>query len=201
MQLYATTTSPFARKIRILMMEKGIDFEIINDNVWLPEPQVSAVNPLSQVPCLVLNNGYSVYDSRVIEDYLEELAPLHVPSDPVARLETKKWAALADGLIDAAIKILLEKRRPADKFMFSAIEHQTKKIHLGLALAEEQLAHHFWCANNTYSLADVTMVCFLSFMDLRLSDMPWRETYPNVAKLTDYLNTQPMFAQTMPYVS
>lgn len=198
MKLIGSLTSPFVRKIRILLAEENIPYEFILDDVWSPDSSVYQHNPLGQVPCLVFDNGYSLYDSRVIEDYLEETSPLHAPYNSATRLEVKKWAALADGITECAVKIRVERLRPEDKQMPTWIERQNAKIARGLATCEEQLTHHLWCANNAYSVADVALVCALGMLDFRQPELDWRSAYPNVAKLNDYLNAQPAFAETLP---
>lgn len=198
MKLIGSLTSPYVRKIRILLAEENIPYEFVLDDVWSPNTQVDQINPLGQVPCLIFDNGYALYDSRVIEDYLEEQSPLHAPYNSATRLEVKKWAALADGLTDAAVRIRIERLRPEDKQLQSWIDRQQGKIERGLAAIEEQLTHHLWCANNAYSVADVAVVCLVGFLDFRQPDFDWRANYLNVAKLADYLNAQPAFAETLP---
>ncbi|MFZ1891496.1 MAG: glutathione S-transferase C-terminal domain-containing protein [Formosimonas sp.] len=200
MKLIGAQPSPFTRKIRILLTEKSLPFEFILDAPWEATNLIDAHNPLGQVPCLILNNGYTVYDSRVIEDFLEDIAPMHIPSDVTMRLAVKKWAALADGMLDAGVKIRVETAmRPADKQHQPWIDRQTAKIMRGLDLMETHLTHHLWCANNMYSLADVSTVCMLGFLDYRLPTLEWRESHPHVAKLANYLNEQTVFAETLPY--
>lgn len=198
MKLIGSLTSPFVRKIRILLIEEGIPHELILDDVWGADSNVAEHNPLGQVPCLIFDSGYTLYDSRVIEDYLEEITPLHAPYNSTTRLEVKKWAALADGLTDAAIKIRMEQLRPDDKQMQSWIERQQLKIDRGLAVIEEQLTHHLWCANNAYSVADVAVVCLLNWLDFRLPEIDWRNSFPNLTKLSDYLNAQTAYSETLP---
>ncbi|TDR31422.1 glutathione S-transferase N-terminal domain-containing protein [Hydromonas duriensis] len=198
MKLIGSLTSPYVRKIRILLAEENIPYEFILDDVWSTDSFIQQYNPLGQVPCLVLDNGYTLYDSRVIEDFLEEQSPLHAPYNSASRLEVKKWAALADGLTDAAVKIRIETMRPKDKQWQDWIDRQQDKLTRGLAVIEEQLTHHLWCANNAYSVADVATVCLVDFLDFRLPSFDWRAHHPNVNKLADYLNAQPAFLNTLP---
>ena len=199
MKLICALPSPFARKIRILLAEKDIPFDVILEDVWSPDTHIGAQNPLGQVPCLVLDDGYTIYDSRVIAEYLEILAPLHIPTDPLARIETLKWSALAEGLLDAGVKIRVERMRPLELQSPAWIERQMVKINRGLAMIEERLTHHLWCANNFYSLADVSTVCLLGFLDFRMPEYNWRALYPNVDQLGQYLNAQPVYQATLPW--
>lgn len=198
MKLIGSLTSPFVRKIRILLAEENIPYEFVLDDVWGTDSNIAQYNPLGQVPCLIFDNGYTLYDSSVIEDYLEEITPLHAPYNSTARLEVKKWAALAGGLTEAAVKIRMEQLRPADKQMQSWIDRQQLKIDRGLVVLEEQLTHHLWCANNAYSVADVAVVCFLNWLDFRLPEIDWRNSFPNLTKLSDYLNAQAAYSETLP---
>lgn len=198
MKLIGSLTSPFVRKIRILLAEENIPYEFILDDVWSADTHIAQHNPLGQVPCLIFDTGYTLYDSRVIEDYLEEITPLHAPYNSSARLEVKKWAALADGVTEAAVKIRVEQLRPEDKQMQSWVDRQRLKIDRGLAAIEEQLTHHLWCANNAYSVADVATVCCLNWLDFRLPDIDWRDAHPNLVKLSDYLNAQAAYSETLP---
>lgn len=199
MKLIGTHASPYTRKIRILLAEKAIPFELVLDTPWEAENLVGAHSALGQVPCLVLDSGYSVYDSRVIEDFLEDLAPMHIPHDITMKLAVKKWSALANGMLNAGVAIRIESAmRPEDKQYAPWIARQTARIMRGLDAMELHLSHHLWCANNMYSLADVTTVCMLGFLDYRLPTIEWRESHPHVAKLANYLNAQAVFAETLP---
>lgn len=200
MKLVCALPSPFARKIRILLAEKGIPFEIVIEAPWVSN-SIEQVNPLMQVPCLILDNDYTLFDSRVIEDYLEFLVPMHIPEEINAKLAVKKWAALADGMLDAGIKIRAETvMRPPELIHQPWLDRQYRKLHLGLTYMESHLQYHLWCANDQYSLADVATVSMLGFLDFRLPDFDWRTRYPQVAKLANYLNALEPYSSTLPHL-
>ena len=103
MKLLASLTSPFVRKVRIVMAEKKLDFDMQIENVWAPDCKVQEINPLGKVPCLVTEDGGALFDSRVIVEYLDTLSPVSrlIPSGGRDRAAVKCWEALADGTLDA----------------------------------------------------------------------------------------------------
>jgi glutathione S-transferase len=114
MKLIAALTSPYARKVRIVMSEKKLDYQLQLENVWAPDTQIQESNPLGKVPCLITEDGGSLFDSRVIVEYLDTLSPVGrlIPQGGRERAAVKCWEALADGTVDACISIFLENKRP-----------------------------------------------------------------------------------------
>ena len=102
MKLIGATTSPYVRKVRIVMAEKKLDYQFVQENVWADDTHISASNPLGKVPCLVMEGGEAVFDSRVIVEYLDTLSPVGklIPSQGRERAEVKTWEALADGVME-----------------------------------------------------------------------------------------------------
>ena len=191
-------TSPYVRKIRILLAEKKLPYEWILDDVWGQNPHVAAHNPLAQVPCLLIDKNDAVIDSRVIAEYLELLVPMHLPSEPMQRIEALKWAALTDGLMDAAAKHRVEQLRPEALQWPDWLARQKGKLRAGLSVIETRLSTHPWLANDTYSVADIGLMCALNFIDFRQPDEAWRTDCPHIAQWEARLANQPAFAQTLP---
>ena len=110
MKILGAVTSPYVRKVRIVMAEKKLDYQFISEDVWSADTQIQQSNPLGKVPCLVMEGGEAVFDSRVIVEYLDTLSPVGkmLPPPGRERAEVKTWEALADGLLDAAILARLE---------------------------------------------------------------------------------------------
>src|SRR3990172_9436825 len=110
MKLIGSAASPYVRKVRIVMIEKKLDYQLVLEDVWAADASISASNPLGKVPCLVLEGGEAVFDSRVIVEYLDTLSPVGklIPAVGRERAEVKTWEALADGILDAAILARLE---------------------------------------------------------------------------------------------
>ena len=111
MKLIGSTTSPFVRKVRIVLAEKKLDYQFIEENPWSDMLSPGTGNPLGKVPRLVMDGTDAIFDSRVIVEYLDTLSPVGklIPSAGRERAEVKTWEALADGMLDAAVLVRLEK--------------------------------------------------------------------------------------------
>ncbi|OWY38675.1 glutathione S-transferase [Xenophilus sp. AP218F] len=200
MKLIASLTSPYARKVRIVLAEKKIDCPFEEDIPWNADSHVSDYNPLGKVPVLELDDGSPLYDSRVIVEYLDNSSPVSrlLPQENRQLIATRRWEALADGIIDAAVTILLETRRPADKQMQEIIDRQMGKIDRGLDVLSKDLADRQWCNGVGYSLADIAVGCCLAYLEFRFPAIDWRDRHPNLASLLERLNTRQSFIDTVP---
>ncbi|MEQ6291965.1 glutathione S-transferase [Vogesella sp. GCM10023246] len=201
MKLIASLTSPYARKVRIVLAEKKIDCPLQLDIPWEAGSTVTDFNPLGKVPVLLMDDGSTLYDSRVIVEYLENSSPVSrlLPQDSKRLLiETRRWEALADGICDAAGSIVVEGRRPADKQSAEWIAHQQGKVDRGLAALFAMLGERHWCNGEAYSLADIATGCALGYLDFRFPQLDWRGAYPNLAVLEEKLAARPSFAETVP---
>lgn len=200
MKLIASLTSPYARKVRIVLAEKYIECELQVDIPWTEGTHVPDFNPLGKIPVLLLDDGTTLYDSRVIVEYLDHASPVRnvLPKEPRSRILAKRWEALGDGICDAAATIFLEKKRPEAQQSQDWIVRQEQKIHRGLATAEKDLGELSWCMGDSFGLADIALGCALGYLDLRFAEIPWRETYSNLARLYSKLNERSAFASTVP---
>ena len=203
MKLIGSITSPYVRKVRIVMAEKKLDYQLVLEDVWAANTTITASNPLGKVPCLVMEGGEAVFDSRVIVEYLDTLSPVGklIPSQGRERAEVKTWEALADGLMDAAILARLEATwagRTAKQRSDAWIERQMGKIDATLKAMSTGLGEKPFCSGIHFSLSDVAVGCALGYLDLRFPQIKWRETLPNLAKLQDKLVQRPSFVETHP---
>lgn len=200
MKLIIAKPSPYARKARVALLEKGIDCDIIVDNPWLAETSVAKANPLAKVPTLLLDGGGVVHDSKVIVEYLETLGvpPALIPDDPVQRITHKQIEAIADGICDSIVLIALEGTRPADKRSDAWLERQRSKIVAGVAELERQLGGKQWFTESGFGLAEVACVCALDYIDFRYPDFDWRPNAPGLVGLYGRLSQRSSFAATMP---
>ena len=199
MKLIASLTSPYARKIRIAIAEKGLPCALEVDIPWLPETNVPAYNPLGKVPALVADDGEVWYDSPVISLYLETLGgPPLMPVDRIANLPVRQTEALADGITDAAVTAFLEARRPADRQDAETIERQLAKIQRGLAALEERLLQRKGFGGALINIADIAVGCTLGYLDFRFGHLHWRTTHPELSAWAAKLFTRPSFASTVP---
>ncbi|MDK9704030.1 MAG: glutathione S-transferase [Sulfuritalea sp.] len=200
MKLIASLTSPYARKIRVVLAEKKIEYDLIVDSPWVAGTQVPTFNPLGKVPVLVLDDDSTLYDSRVIAEYLDTVAPNNrlIPASGRERISVKRWEALADGILDAAVAAFLESLRPDGERSPSSIERQRGKITRGLQAMSDELGEQPWCHGNNLSLADIAVGCALGYLSFRIPDIRWGEQHANLAQLYEKLMQRPSFADTVP---
>ena len=200
LKLIASTTSPYARKVRIALAEKKIECQMIESSAWQPGNPVHAYNPLGKLPVLILDDGTHLYDSRVIVEYIDLVSPVSrlIPEPARQRIAVKKWEALADGVCDAASAIVLERRRPAQLQSDEWIERQRRKIDEGVAELSRELGDKTWCYGEAWSLADIATGCALGYLDLRHAELDWRDLHPNLARFAEKLAKRPSFADTIP---
>jgi glutathione S-transferase len=204
MRLLHSNTSPYARKVRIVAAEKKLELDLEVADPWNPGPELVKVNPLGKVPALIMDDGSSVFDSRVIAEYLDGLSPVHrlIPEASRDRIAVKRWEAIADGLCDAALLARLENNRP-DKNESSArqIERQLGKIAACIDEMARELGEREFCVGNALSLADIATGCALGYLKFRFPDITWDSTHPNLARLYKKLAARTSFKSTDPATS
>jgi glutathione S-transferase len=201
MKLIGSLASPYVRKVRVVMAEKKLDYEFVLEDVWAADTRIQQSNPLGKVPCLIMEDGGAMFDSRVIVEYLDTLSPVGklVPPNGRERAEVKCWEALADGVLDAAILARLEKtKRPEPQQSKEWINRQMQKVHEGLKAMSTGLKETAFCAGNHYTLGDVAVGCTLGWLSFRFPEIKWRDDYPNLSKLFDKLSERPSFKDTLP---
>ncbi|MDX3906748.1 MAG: glutathione S-transferase N-terminal domain-containing protein [Pigmentiphaga sp.] len=201
MKLIGSLASPFVRKVRIVLAEKKLDYQFELEDVWAEDTRIQDSNPLGKVPCLIMEDGGAVFDSRVIAEYLDTITPVCrlLPSSGRDRAEVKCWEALADGLMEAAVLIRAEHtQRPEELRSARWIARQQGKIDAALEAMDTGLAEKPFCAGNTYTLADVATGCALSYLDFRYPEQDWRGRHPNLARLLDKLSQRQSFIDTDP---
>jgi glutathione S-transferase len=202
MKLIGALTSPYVRKVRIVLAEKKLDHELVLEDVWNADTILKA-NPLGKVPTLVLPGGEAVFDSRVIVEYLDTRSPLLrlIPETGRERTEVRTWEALADGLLDAAILARLERTWPGrgeGERSKAWADRQLSRVDGALAAMSNGLADKAWCSGLHLSLADIAVGCALGYLDFRFPEIDWRSRHPNLAKLAEKLFARPSFVETKP---
>jgi glutathione S-transferase len=200
MKLIASLGSPYVRKVRIVMAEKKIDYELVLEDVWAQTSTIQQFNPLGKVPCLMMDDGGAMFDSRVIAEYLDVLTPVGklMPTGGRERAEVKCWEALADGMLDAAVLVRLERLRPTKQQSPEWIKRQWSKVEAALKAMSEGLGEKSYCVGNHYSLADVAVGCALGWLSFRFPDTNWKENYPDLLRLFDKLSERQSFKDTVP---
>jgi len=201
MKLIGSLTSPYVRKVRIVFLEKKVDVDLELENVWAADTKIALNNPLGKVPCLILDDGEAIYDSRVIAEYVDTLSPVGklIPAGSRERATVKTWEALADGVDDAGILARLEVTlRPTEQQSSEWLERQMGKIDTALAQMSRELGENAWCHGNQMTLADIAVGCALGYMLFRFPNVTWQAQYPNLDALYQKLMQRPSFAETAP---
>jgi glutathione S-transferase len=200
-RLLGSLTSPYVRKVRIVMAEKRIDYHLELEDVWAPDTRIQDANPLGKVPCLIMEDGGAVFDSRVIVEYLDGMTPVAklIPPSGRERAEVRTWEALGDGVVDAAILTRLEQtQRPPEQQSSTWVDRQMGKLRAGIAAMSRGLGDKPWCNGQAYTLADIAVGCALGYIDFRFGSIDWRGQYPNLGRLYEKLAARPSFAETQP---
>ena len=203
MKLIGSNASPYVRKVRIVMAEKKLDYQFVQENVWADDTGISRSNPLGKVPCLVMEGGEAVFDSRVIVEYLDTLSPVGklIPAQGRERAEVKTWEALADGLVDAAILARLEAtwagRQDSERSQ-AWMDRQLGKVQASLKSMSQGLGDKPFCSGIHLSLADIAVGCALGWLEFRFPQLDWRSEHPNLGRLLDKLQQRTSFADTRP---
>jgi glutathione S-transferase len=194
--LRSSPASPFGRKVKIAAALLGLSdrIQVTEADTMDPNDVLRRQNPLGKIPTLVLENGETLYDSRVIVDYLDHLAGGEriIPSG-WERFEALRQQALADGVMDAALLQVYEGRwRPHEKRVQEWVDHQSDKVRRGLDHAEANLA----TPGGTVHIGHIALACALGYLDLRMEGR-WRDTYPKlVSWLDDFAGRVPAFEST-----
>ncbi len=204
MKLIGSLTSPYVRKVRVVMAEKKLDYQLDLEDVWGNDKMLKS-NPLGKVPCLVLPGGEAIFDSRVIVEYLDTRSPVSrlIPEGTRERVEVRTWEALADGILDAAILARLEQTWPgrtAEQRSQAWTDRQLSRVHASLAAISKGVGEKPWCSGIHLSLADIAVGCALGYLDFRFPHIDWREAHPNLAKLSEKLSARASFTDTAPPV-
>jgi glutathione S-transferase len=201
MKLFGTPTSPFSRKVRIVLAEKGMPHEYVIERPSAPGSRVPQFNPLGKVPTLLLDDGRAIYDSSVIVEYLDALGagPKLIPEAFDQRIEVRRWEALGDGIAEATVLVNHEYREPAEKQRAPAwFERQRAKIDRGLAVMEKDLGAGEFCFGGQFTLADVAAGYALDYLDQALPEVEWRTAHPALKRLGERLARRISFSSTLP---
>jgi glutathione S-transferase len=200
MKLFASLTSPYARKVRVMLAEKRIDYDLVPTDVNDPNADLLKYNPLGKVPCLLLDDGTPIFDSPVIMEYLDSVTPVGrlIPEPTRQRVQVRRWEALADGILDAAVSIVIEKRRPEGHQSAEWMARQRGKVDRALKAMSMDLGEDPYCMGPSFTLADVVTGCSLMYLEFRFPEIDWRGDYSNLNKLADKLMKRKSFHDTVP---
>jgi glutathione S-transferase len=200
-KLISATPSPYARKVRIQLAEKGIPFELITEVPWNTDTSTPAYNPLEKLPILICEDGETVYESRFINEWIELMHPEPplVPNERASILLTKRFEVLSDGVCDACVLAFIERSREVSRQSPEWIARQMRKADGGLRELSRLLGSNAFCVDDRLTLADVAVGSLLGWMKVRLPQHLWADHHPNLAALSDRLEKRPSFAATAPY--
>jgi len=203
MKLIGSAASPYVRKVRVVLAEKRLDYQFLIEDVWAAETTIASSNPLGKVPCLIMEGGEAMFDSRVTVEYLDTLSPVGklIPQQGRERAEVKTWEALADGVMDAGVLWRLEATwsgRNDGERSAAWIERQRTKVLDGVAAMAKGLGDKPFCSGIHLSLSDIAVGCTLGWLNLRFPEIEWRAEHANLAKLYDKLMQRPSFIDTQP---
>lgn len=199
MKLVASKTSPYARKVRVILAEKQLPHDFVEESAWNADTTVPRFNPLNKIPVLVADDGTCLYDSSVITEYLEPLgAPSFLPPTGLERAKVRRDEALGDGIADAGIAIFLERKREASRQDAAWIARQMSKIDAGIAALAHELGGRPFLRGDAVSLGDVSCACALLWLEFRLPEIAWRSRHPELGRWVERLESRPSFAGTRP---
>ena len=192
MKLLYTKRSPYARKVRVMALEKGINLEFIDEDLANKSKTLLDNNPLGKVPTLILDNGDTIYDSVVICQYIEDLNDklMLIPKSGKARYEVLKWEAMADDMVTTAIYAYMEKIRHPQDFHAQFVQNGENSILKGYQYIEAHLDEF-----KTFSLAPIAVAAAIGYIHFRL---PHLKVQGKLAQWFDEFNKRPSMAQTMP---
>jgi glutathione S-transferase len=200
LKLYASPGSSFARKIRVMLMEKNVSHEVVMLNLWEPN-DYQTISPIGKVPALRLDDGRVLINSPLIADYVDGKypQPRFIPADPDARLEVRRWEAVADGMMDAVAASLYENRFHNEASRSQAfLDRQRGKIDAGLAAIDAFLGSRAWLVGNAMSLADLAIACHLGFVALRVPHFFPQDRFANLARLCKTMEARESMKKTAP---
>lgn len=199
MKLVGSKTSPYVRKVRVILAERSLPFEFIEESAWTPETTVPRYNPLNKVPALVLDDGESIYDSRVICEYLDGVSGAGLlPADPAARAKVRRYEALGDGIADAGITTFLERKREAARQDPGWIARQLDKVNAAFTTLEAALARGAYLGGERPDMADIACACALFWSEFRMPELGVRAKHPRIKAWAERMEARPSFASTRP---
>ena len=198
MKLYYSATSPYARKVRVLIIEHGLQDAVSLERADpMAENAATRIgNPLSKIPALELEDGTHLFDSPVICEYLDHEAAGEalLPKDGEHRWAVLTAQALGDGILDAALSLVMESRRPETERSAFWQDRWTAAIHRGV----DEIAGDVASDRKAFDLGRITYACALGYLDFRLPDLDWRGPHPNLVTWYDEISGRESFVLTTP---
>ena len=199
MKLVGSKTSPFVRKVRVILAERNLPFEFLEESAWNKDTTVPRYNPLNKVPALALDSGESIYDSAVISEYLDAISGGHfIPAEAQARALARRDEALGDGIAEAGIAAFLERKRDAARQDPAWIARQMDKVQAGIATLSGRLGSRDYLGGDRMSVGDIACACALLWAEFRMPELRWRADNARLAAWVARLESRPSFGSTRP---
>ena len=200
LKLISATPSPYARKVRIALAEKGIPFELITEVPWDSTTATPQYNPLEKLPVLLLEDGGSVYESRFILEWIEAKhpTPALLPADTDVRLFARQVEVVVDGVCDALVALFWERQRDPGKQSPEWTARQMRKVDGGMRALAGWAGEREFVVGDTFGLADIATGTVCRYLDVRFPAYPWRETHPALSRYSDRMERRPSFAGSVP---
>lgn len=199
MRLVGSRTSPYVRKVRVILAERAIPCDFVEESAWSATTTVPRYNPLNKVPALVLDDGESIYDSVVISEYLDAVSGnTFIPGDAVQRARVRRGEALGDGVADAGITVFLERKREPSRQDAAWIARQLDKVDAGIGAIARELGGRPFLGGERMNLADIACGCALFWTEFRMPELGWRDARPNLRAWAERLEMRPAFEATRP---
>ncbi len=213
MILISATPSPFARKVRMALIEKGIAFTLQNEVPWHADTQTPRYNPLEQLPILIPDDGDPVFESTFLMDWLEHKypEPSMLPADPERVLEAKLIHTIAEGVADATVLLFWEMQR--EHISTEWAQRQLRKVKGGLTDLNRRVGDREFFVDDRFGLADIAVIALLGMQDIVINtgmitawqnfapDMDdWNVLYPNLERFDAHHRDRPSVKQTAPFM-
>ena len=200
MKIIIATPSPYARKVRVILREKKIDFEEIIDVPWNANTLTVGFSPLRKIPILLRNGHEPLFDSKVIAQYLDnyEPKPLFYPMNSEDNISARLIETVADGICDAIVLVFLENSRQKTLRSKNWIKRQEEKIFEGVKYLSNYVEEKKYFVGNHFNIADVCGFSCLEYLDLRFPKFKWRNEHPNLETYWNIHKNRQSFKETKP---
>ncbi len=199
-KLISATPSPYARKVRIALAEKGLPFELITEVPWDSGTQTPKYNPLEKLPILITEQGEGIYESSYILQWLE----LKYPEPPLLPrgvddiLLARKLEVLCDGVCDAVVLTFFERMRKESQSA-EWLARQRRKIEGGVRETARLVGDRRFAVGDAFTLGDIAVGTALGYLSVRFAEFDWMSIYPKLGAYASRLDQRASFANSVPY--
>jgi len=200
LKLISATPSPYARKVRIALAEKGLPFELMTEVPWDRTTSTPKYNPLEKLPVLILEDGSSVYESSFILQYLELKYPQPplLPGDVDGTIAARRLEVLCDGICDAVVLSFFEQMRSEEGRSQHWLDRQRRKIEGGVREMARLVGDRIFAVGDEFGLGDIAVGTALGYLLVRFPEFDWRSQYLDLAAFSARIEARPSFANTVP---